>query len=54
MILLMAGLALYALFMGALSFVTGPVALAMAGLIAGWLVLFAARTAASRKWVRRG
>ena len=59
MILLMAGLVLFALVTGALSLLTGPVALAMAGLIAGWLLLFAARSAVSRgvlgrKGVRRG
>jgi hypothetical protein len=54
MILLMAGLALFAVFMGALTFVTGPVALAVSALIAGWLVIFAARTAVARKGVRRG
>ena len=54
MILLMAGLALFAVFMGARAFVTGPVALAAAALIAGWLVVFAARTAVSRRAVRRG
>ena len=54
MILLMAGLALFAVFMGALTFVTGPVALAVAAVIAGWLLVFAARTAVSRKRVHRG
>ena len=54
MILLMAGLALFAVFMGALTFVTGPVALAAAALIAGWLIIFAARTVVSRRAVRRG
>ena len=61
MILLMAGIALFALIMGALSLVTGPVALALTALIGGWLLLFAARTALShssfnffRKGVRRG
>ncbi|HEU5427263.1 MAG TPA: hypothetical protein VFU74_10330 [Actinocrinis sp.] len=61
MILLMAGITLFALIMGALSLVTAPVALAFAALIGGWLLLFAARTALSngsfnffRKGVRRG
>lgn len=59
MILLMAGLTVFALIMGALSLVSGPVALALAALIGGWLLLFAARTALSntslfRKGVRRG
>lgn len=54
MILLMAGLALFAVFMGALTFVTGPVALTVAALIAGWLIIFAARTAFSRRAVLRG
>lgn len=61
MILLMAGITLFALIMGALSLVTGPVALALTALIGGWLLLFAARTALSnnsfnffRKGVRRG
>ena len=61
MILLMAGITLFALIMGALSLVTAPVALALAALIGGWLLLFAARTALSnssfnffRKGVRRG
>jgi uncharacterized membrane protein len=61
MILLMAGLTVFALIMGALSLVTAPVALALTALIGGWLLLFAARTALSnsglnffRKGVRRG
>ena len=59
MILLMAGLAVFALIMGALSLVTAPVALALTALICGWLLLFAARTALShngffRKGARRG
>jgi len=59
MILLMAGLTVFALIMGALSLVSGPVALALTALIGGWLLLFAARTALSntglfRKGVRRG
>lgn len=59
MIFLLAGLAVFALIMGALSLVTGPVALALAALIGGWLLLFAARTALSHagffhKGVRRG
>jgi hypothetical protein len=59
MILLMAGLTVFALIMGALSLVTAPVALALTALIGGWLLLFAARTVLSnssffRKGVRRG
>ncbi|HZU54551.1 MAG TPA: hypothetical protein VFA06_01655 [Actinocrinis sp.] len=55
----MAGLTVFALIMGALSLVSGPVALALTALIGGWLLLFAARTALSntslfRKGVRRG
>jgi uncharacterized membrane protein len=59
MILLMAGLTVFALIMGALSLVSTHVALALTALIGGWLLLFAARTALShtdffRKGVRRG
>jgi hypothetical protein len=53
-ILLMAGLALFAALMGALTFVTGPVALAMASLIAGWLLIFAARTVHARRGAHCG
>ena len=59
MILVLAGLAVFALIMGALSLVTAPVALTLTALIGGWLLLFAARTALSnsnffRKGARRG
>ncbi len=59
MFLLLAGLTVFALIMGALSLVTAPVALALTALIGGWLLLFAARTVLSNhglfhKGVRRG
>jgi uncharacterized membrane protein len=54
MILLLAGVVLFAVFMGALSFVTAPVALAMAALISGWLLVYGVRTLLSRKEARRG
>jgi hypothetical protein len=54
MILLMTGLVVFALFTGALSFVTGKVALVAAAAIAAWLLLFAARSLHARRAVRRG
>lgn len=59
MILLMAGLTVFALIMGVLSLVTAPVALTLTAFIGGWLLLFAARTALFsgghlRKGARRG
>lgn len=49
MIVLMAALALFALLLGALNLVTGPVGLGMAAFIAAWLALFAARDALARR-----
>jgi hypothetical protein len=49
MIVLMAALALFALLLGALSLVSGPVGLTMAGLIAAWLLIYAARGALARR-----
>jgi hypothetical protein len=44
MLFLMLAAVLFALLVGALAFVTGPVGLGMAALIATWLVLYAARS----------
>lgn len=54
MILLLAAVSVFALVMGTLSLVTAPVALALTALIGGWLLLFAARTALSTGWHRKG
>ncbi|MBR7837836.1 hypothetical protein KDL01_31465 [Actinospica durhamensis] len=50
MLFLMLAAVLFALLVGALAFVTGPVGLAMAGAIALWLVLYGGRSL----WRRRG
>jgi hypothetical protein len=53
-ILLLAGIVLFASFLGALSYVTAPVALALTAVISGWLLLFGVRTLLARKEARRG
>ena len=53
-ILLLAGIILFASFLGALTYMTAPVALALAVFIAGWLFLFGMRTLLARKETRRG
>ena len=49
MLFLMLAAALFALLIGALAFVTGPVGGAMAGAIALWLLLYAARSLYRRR-----
>ncbi len=49
MLFLMLAAALFALLIGALAFVTGPVGGAMAGAIALWLLLYAARSLHRRR-----
>jgi hypothetical protein len=49
MVVFMIAMALLALFVGSMAFVTGPVGLVLAAVIAAWLVIYAARGAVSRK-----
>jgi hypothetical protein len=49
MFVLLAAFAVLALLMGAVSFVTGPVALAMLAGITLWLMLFVGRTVLARR-----
>jgi hypothetical protein len=51
---LLAAFAVLAFLMGAVSFVTGPVALAMLAGIALWLAVFAGRTALARRGGHHG
>ena len=53
MIILFAAVAAFALLMGTVSFVTTPVALAVAAVVGTWLVLFAARERISRRLAGR-
>jgi uncharacterized membrane protein len=49
MIVFMLAMALLALFVGSMAFVTGPVGLTLAAVITGWLVIYAARGLHARK-----
>jgi hypothetical protein len=49
MIVFMLAMALLALFVGSMAFVTGPVGLTLAAVIAGWLLIYAGRGLRARK-----
>jgi hypothetical protein len=49
MIVFMLAMALLALFVGAMAFVTGPVGLVLAAVITAWLLVYAGRGLISRK-----
>ena len=54
MIVLMLALAVFALVLGAMNLVTGPVGLVLAAFVAGWLLLFAARSLRTRRGAHHG
>ena len=49
MIVLMIAMVLLAVFVGALAFVTSPVGLTLAAVIAGWLLIYAGRSLIARR-----
>jgi hypothetical protein len=54
MIVFMLAMALLALFVGAMAFVTGPVGLVITAVVAVWLLAYAGRGLLSRKAEHRG
>jgi hypothetical protein len=54
MIVFMLAMVLLALFVGSLAFVTGPVGLLLASLVALWLLVYVGRSLLSRKPAHRG
>jgi hypothetical protein len=54
MIVLMLAVALFALVLGATTLITGPAGLILAAFVAGWLVLFAARSLRARRGAHHG
>ena len=54
MIVLMLAVALFALVLGATTLITGPAGAGLAAFVAGWLLLFAARSIRARRSAQHG